>query len=52
MTRRLVECGCCEAYHPETFAGDCRDDANRINEPLDDDVIVSTVEEQMAEESR
>lgn len=22
-------CGCCGAYHPKAFYGDCRDDANR-----------------------
>lgn len=23
------ECGCCSCYHPATWDGDCRDDANR-----------------------
>ncbi len=22
-----VECGCCGAYHPEDYYGDCRNDA-------------------------
>ena len=31
----LVECGCCSCYHPNTFWGDCRDDANRYASPED-----------------
>lgn len=26
----LQECGCCGAYHPSNFHGDCRDDNNRF----------------------
>lgn len=27
---KFVECGCCGAYHPAEFYGDCRDDSNRL----------------------
>jgi len=26
----VEECGACDHYHPKTFNGDCRDDANRL----------------------
>jgi hypothetical protein len=29
----LEECGSCGCYHPATFNGDCRDDANRYPTP-------------------
>lgn len=28
----IYECGICSCYHPWEFDGDCRDDANRIND--------------------
>jgi len=31
MPELYFECGCCGAYHPIDFYGDCRDDANRFN---------------------
>ena len=34
---KLIECGCCGAYHPVDFYGDCRDDANRYDEVGPDD---------------
>lgn len=34
-TRILYECGICGAYHPWTWTGDCRDDANRYGGPED-----------------
>jgi hypothetical protein len=27
---RFYRCGCCDAYHPANWDGDCRDDANRF----------------------
>lgn len=39
---RLVECGSCDQYHPETFGGDCREDATRIAVPdLDRHEVIS-----------
>lgn len=32
-TRILYECGICDCYHPWSWAGDCRDDANRYGDP-------------------
>lgn len=29
----LYECGICGSYHPWSFDGDCRDDANRYGSP-------------------
>ena len=29
----LYECGICSCWHPWSFSGDCRDDANRYNSP-------------------
>lgn len=29
----LYECGCCGAYHPINWHGDCREDANRYPSP-------------------
>jgi len=31
----LYECGICDGYHPWTWNGDCRDDANRFGAPED-----------------
>ena len=33
--RILYECDICSCYHPWTFNGDCRDDANRFGTPED-----------------
>jgi len=30
MERVFYECGCCGAYHPAAWNGDCRDDDNRF----------------------
>ena len=30
--RRIVECGCCGAYHPVEIVTDCRDDRYRFND--------------------
>ena len=30
MSVIIYECGICDAYHPWTWSGDCRDDANRF----------------------
>ena len=29
----LYECGICDCYHPWSWDGDCRDDANRFGSP-------------------
>jgi hypothetical protein len=29
--RVFYQCGCCGAFHPASFTGDCRDDFNRFN---------------------
>lgn len=29
----LYECGICSCYHPWTWDGDCRDNANRFGDP-------------------
>jgi hypothetical protein len=31
----IEECGCCGMYHPKSFGGDCRDDANRYESDED-----------------
>jgi hypothetical protein len=33
MGEEWTECGCCGCYHPAEFAGDCRDDVNRLPGP-------------------
>lgn len=30
---QLVECGCCGAWHPSGFLGDCRQDMFRVSDP-------------------
>jgi hypothetical protein len=30
---QLIECGCCGAFHPAEFFGDCRTDLFRVNDP-------------------
>ena len=34
-------CGCCGAYHPVRFTGDCRDDSNRYADIPDGALEVS-----------
>lgn len=34
------ECGICSQYHPATWDGDCRDDANRYPDPDDFDELI------------
>lgn len=49
MSRRLYECGICDAFHPWDWDGDCRDNANRIYDPADTDDIRSWEERQEAD---
>ena len=44
--RKLYECGGCDAYHPQDWNDDCRDDANRIYDLSFDDEVIS-IEEQL-----
>jgi hypothetical protein len=46
---RFIECGCCGAWHRENFAGDCRQDDERFNDPPDGADYV-TLDEQMESE--
>jgi hypothetical protein len=46
----VEECGGCGAYHRADFYGDCRDDSERIYELTERHLIVSTIEEQLANE--
>jgi hypothetical protein len=39
--RELYECGMCGAYHRTNFDGDCREDASRIYELRDTDIVIS-----------
>lgn len=41
----LYECGCCGCYHPWSWDGDCRDDANRYAGPDEYAEIFHTPEE-------
>ena len=36
---KLVFCGICDHYHPQSFNGDCRDDYNRFQTPDDENMI-------------
>lgn len=40
----FYECGCCGAYHPWDWDGDCRDDANRLAD-VPDYAIVRSAED-------
>lgn len=33
ITETLTECGCCDQWHRESYAGDCRNDLERIPDP-------------------
>jgi hypothetical protein len=45
----FLECGCCGAYHRADFAGDCREDSERFDDPPKGAQII-TLEDQMEEE--
>lgn len=45
----FVECGCCGAYHRADFAGDCREDSERFDDPPASARVI-TLEDQMENE--
>lgn len=36
----FAECGCCGAYHRTDFAGDCREDTERVIELPEDAILI------------
>jgi hypothetical protein len=44
---RFVECGCCEHWHRDDFAGDCRENSERFADPPADATEIVSIEDQI-----
>ena len=41
----FIECGCCSAWHRASFRGDCRNDAERFDDPPEGAPLIELYEQ-------